>query len=153
MLVAEIAPPMLYSPIWPILGVFGVLIVVAWFVLVPLLSRLLTRPRKPKKLQHQAIRGRVATLSAIDEVERDTLAGTISVREAHLRLSELVRGFASEGRAIDARTMTLTELRAYGMTIVADAVAQFYPIAFQEEELTDIGPAPQIAREAVQAWN
>ena len=155
MLAAEIAPPMLYSAIWPVLGVAAVLLVVAWFVLIPLLSRLFTRKRPVKVVERPraAARGFAGTLAGIDEVERATLANEISVREAHLRLSELVRSFASEGRMIDARTMTLTELRDHGMVIVADAVAQFYPIAFQEEELTEIGAAPQIAREAVRAWN
>jgi hypothetical protein len=152
---AEIVPPLLYSAIWPILGVLALLLVVAWFVLVPLLSRLLSR-RRPKKADERprpAARGFAGTLAGIDEVERAALANEISIREAHLRLSELVRSFASEGRVYDARTMTLTELRDHGMTVVAEAVAQFYPIAFQEDELTELGPAPDIAREAVRAWN
>lgn len=155
MLVAEIAAPMLYSASWPILGVLALLLVIAWFVVIPLLSRLFTRTRPAKVVERPrpAARGLAGTLAGIDEVERATHANEISVREAHLRLSELVRSFASEERAFDARTMTLTELRDRGMTIVADAVAQFYPIAFQEEELTELGPAPQIAREAVRAWN
>lgn len=155
MLVAEIAPPMLYGAIWPILGVLAVLLVIAWFVLVPLLSRLFTRTRPVKVVERPraAARGFAGTLAGIDEVERATLANEISVREAHLRLSELVRSYASEGRDVDARTMTLTELRDHGMVIVADAVQQFYPIAFQEEELTELGTAPQIARDAVRAWN
>jgi hypothetical protein len=154
-LVAEIIPPLLYSALWPILGAVAVLLVVAWFILVPLLSRLFTRPRPQKTVEQPrpAARGFAGTLAGIDEVERAALAEEISIREAHLRLSELVRSFASEGRVYDARTMTLTELRDHGMTIVADAVAQFYPIAFQEEELTELGAAPQVAREAVRAWN
>ena len=153
--VDEFAQPMLYGAIWPILGVLAVLLVVVWFVLVPLLSRFFSRPRTEKafELPRAAARGRAGSLSAIDEVEREALAGSITVREAHIRFSEIVRSFASENRPVDARTMTLTELRDNNMTIVADAVAQFYPIAFQEEELTELGPAPQIAREAVQAWN
>lgn len=155
MLAAEVVRPMLYSAIWPILGVAAVVLVVAWFVLVPFLSRLFTRTRPAKAVERPrpAARGFAGTLAAIDEVERAARASEISIREAHLRLSELVRSFASEGRLIDARTMTLTELRDHGMFIVADAVAQFYPIAFQEEELTELGAAPQIAREAVRAWN
>lgn len=154
MLVAEIVPPMLYSALWPILGAAAVLLVIAWFVLIPLLSRLFGRPSKPRTEKPRPFvrRGRDGTLAAIDAVQREALAGEISVREAHLRLSELVRSFASEDRVLDARTMTLTELRANNLTIVADAVAQFYPIAFQEEELTELGAAPDIAREAVHAW-
>ena len=155
MLVADIVPPMLFGALWPILGALAILLVVAWFILVPLLSRLFSR-RKPKKVVERprpAARGRAGSLSAIDVVEREALAGSITIREAHLRLSEIVRSFASENRPVDARTMTLTELREHDMTIVADAVAQFYPIAFQEEELTELGPAPQIAREAVHSWN
>jgi hypothetical protein len=155
MLVADIVPPMLYNAIWPILGAAAVLLVIAWFVLIPLLSRLFTRTRtKPVVERPRPVaRGYGGTLSAIDEVERAALADEITIREAHLRLSELVRSFASEGRMVDARTMTLTELRDHGMVVIADAVAQFYPIAFQEEELTELGAAPEIAREAVRAWN
>lgn len=154
MLVAEIVPPMLYSALWWIIGAAAVLLVIAWFVLIPVISRLLGRPRKPKpaKLAPLVRRGRDGTLAAIDEVQREALAGEITVREAHLRLSELVRSFASEDRLLDARTMTLAELRAANLTTVADAVAQFYPIAFQEEELTELGPAPEVARQAVHAW-
>ncbi len=155
MLVAEIVPPMLYSWFWPVLGVVAILLVAAWFLLVPLLSRLFTRVRPVQAFARPrpAARGYAGTLAEIDEVERAALADEISIREAHLRLSELVRSFASEGKAYDARTMTLTELRDHGMTIVAEAVAQFYPIAFQEDELTELGTAPQVAREAVRAWN
>ncbi len=155
MLVADVVPPLLYFWLWPLLGAFAVLLIVAWFVLVPLLSRLLTRTRPSTAVSRPrpAARGFAGTMAEIDEVERAALADEISVREAHLRLSELVRSYASEGRMYDARTMTLTELRDNGMLIVAQAVAQFYPIAFQEEELTELGPAPQIAREAVRAWN
>lgn len=155
MLVADIVAPMLYFWLWPVLGAVAVLLIVAWFVLVPLLSRLLTRKRPPAVVTRPrpAARGYAGTMAEIDEVERAALADEISVREAHLRLSELVRSYASEGRMYDARTMTLTELRDNGMLIVAQAVAQFYPIAFQEEELTELGPAPQIAREAVRAWS
>ena len=153
--VDEFALPMQYNVLWPILGGVAILVVIAWFVLVPLLSRVFSR-RRPKKVVERpraAARGRGGSLQAIDEVEREALAGSITVREAHLRLSEIVRSFASENRPVDARTMTLTELREHDMTIVATAVAQCYPIAFQEEELTELGPAPQIAREAVNAWN
>ena len=154
MLVADIVPPMLYSAIWPILGTAAVLLVIAWFVLIPLLSRLFGRPPKPRTEKPKPLvrRGRDGTLAAIDDVQREALAGEITVREAHLRLSELVRSFASEDRLLDARTMTLTELRTNNLTTVADAVAQFYPIAFQEEELTELGSAPDVAREAVNAW-
>ncbi len=154
MLAAEIVPPMLYSALWPILGAAAVLLVIAWFVLIPLISRLFGRPRTPRTEKPKPLvrRGRDGTLAAIDDVQREALAGEITVREAHLRLSELVRSFASEDRVLDARTMTLTELRANNLTTVADAVAQFYPIAFQEEELTELGSAPDIARQAVIAW-
>jgi hypothetical protein len=152
---SEVVPPMNYGVLWPLLGVLALLLVIVWFIIVPLIARRIARevPADEVVLPRFTALGRAGTLSAIDEVERLALERQISVREAHIRFSGLVRSYASEGSLVDARTMTLTELRDHGMTTIANAVAQFYPIAFQEDELTELGAAPTIAREAVQQWN
>ena len=154
---SEIISPMQYQPLWLVLGIVAALLVVAWYLLIPSIARRSTRRRAPLPPEFvRAYGGPMGAhdraLQAIDQVEQSARAGAITVREAHLRLSAIVREFAWDMTRIDARTMTLTELKATGFTPIADAVAQFYPIAFQEDELTDLGSIADVARGAVTAW-
>lgn len=153
----DIVPPMQFQWFWLVIGIGIVLLIVAWYLLIPLIARRSLRaPAAPAPYQrpYQGPAGAAErALAAIAEVERSCTAGTISVREAHLRFSAIVREFAWDMSRVDARTMTLTELRATGLSTIAGAVAQFYPIAFQEEELLELGTAAGVARGAVTSWS
>lgn len=153
----DIVPPVQFEPLWLILGIVAVVLVVLWYLLIPVIARRATRrpaPTAPQFTQpYQGPQGaHERALAAIDQVEQDARAEVISIREAHLRLSAIVREFAWDMTRVDARTMTLTELRATGLTTIADAVAQFYPIAFQEHELVELGAIADVARRAVTSW-
>ena len=158
--VDELAPPLQFSnwPLWALLALGIVLVVVAWYVLIPRIALRAAGRTPPPLPVYQPQRlgpmgARERALAAIDQVEADATAGVISAREAHLRLSAIVRGFAWDVTAVDARTMTLTELGATGLAPIAEAVGQFYPIAFREEEAVELGAAADTARGAVTAWN
>lgn len=155
--VTEIVPPMQFQWYWLLIGIVIVLVIVLWYFFIPFIARRsIRRPVAPMPYQrpYQGPQGAAhRALDAIAAVEREAGAGSISVREAHLRFSAIVREFAWDMTRVDARTMTLTELRATGLSTIAAAVAQFYPIAFQEEELLQLGSAADVARGAVTTWS
>lgn len=150
-------PPMTYG--WLPLAVLAFLLalVVGWYLVLPSLARR-AKPRPPKPARVTAVvltpleRARAAAYDEITAIERAERAGEIDVRDAHLRLSATLREFARAVTGVDARTMTLTELRASDLDAIAAAVAQYYPIAFGVDEHSRLGEAPQIAREVLRSW-
>ncbi len=151
---AEILPPMQYSLYWLAIGVAILVAIVLWFLLVPRLAR--RRPKPPvvvaPPIPAPRPSPRAAWLARIGSIEKEVAAGELTVRQAHLRLSALLREFATTKTGIDASAMTLRELRAAGLDELASAVAQYYPIAFQAREATQLGRAAQLAREVVSSW-
>jgi len=158
--VDELAPPLQFSnwPLWLLLALGVIAVVVAWYLIIPLIA-VRAAGRRPEALvvyqpQRMGPMGaRERAIAAIAAVETDHASGLIDGREAHLRLSAIVRGFAWDMSAVDARTMTLTELKGSGLAPIAEAVSQFYPIAFREEETEGLGSAADVARGAVTTWS
>ena len=154
----DVIPPVQFAWYWLPIALGVIALLVAWYLLIPLIARRSTRGRPAESLvftrnYEGPLGARDRAWAAIAAVEQDARSGAISVREAHLQLSAIVREFAWDMTRIDARTMTLTELRATGFAPIADAVAQFYPIAFQEQELTELGGVADVARGAVASWS
>ena len=153
----EIVPPMQFQWYWVPIGILLLLLIAAWYFFIPVIARRAVRrvaPPVPYQRPYQGPAGAAQrAFEAIAVVEQQASVQAITVREAHLRFSAIVREFAWDMTRVDARTMTLTELRATGLTTIATAVAQFYPIAFQEEELLQLGSAADVARGAVASWN
>jgi len=151
----DLFPPEAYGwLLWLPLPLFLVLLAL-WILLSRRIARRTLR-RRPQPAQAQApvvwtppadptgaARGR------IDDVERRVEAGELDVRDAHLELSGIVREWAWATSHLDARTMTLAELRSAGLWRVADAVAGWYPMAFAPEEVSHARRAIAEAREVV----
>ena len=151
-------PPLQYGLQWLILAIALVVVVIAFYVLLPRLVRALTKPREvvappaqPRRLTPMQSAKQVA-FDRIGAVEAAVAAGTTDVRDAHIELSAILREFATETTGIDARSMTLTELRASGLESLATVVATYYPIAFGVPEHSRLAGAADRAREVLAGW-
>lgn len=148
-------PPVTYSAWWTVLAVV-ILVVIAVFVAAVLFftrvradpaseSDLSWLPPSPGELT-------VKYLGLIGEVETATVRGELGVREAHQRLSQLLRFHAFEASGVRAPQMTLTDLRAAELSSLTDAVERLYPGAFAEIERGGVAQSADMARRVVQSW-
>lgn len=148
------SPPVMYSPWWAWLALGMLVLVLAWYVLAFLLARRGAPPEAPAP-PPRAVLGpamREKYLVFIDDVYRAHAAGELSYREAHHRLSLIVRLFAAEARGIRAQYMTLDDLRRVGFDPLTDTVAQLYPGAFSGEIRGSVDAAAIDAQELVRSW-
>jgi len=145
--------PVQYNPLWLLLGAVLVLLVVAWFVLVPLLTR--PRPIVSEASARAAlvpqIRARYDTLIA--DVAAAHARAQLTNREAHQKLSALVRAFAHETSGYPASAMTLSELRALGLPGLTSAIEQFYPAEFGVAGSGSVEVSVAEARRVVAEWS
>ena len=145
--------PVQYNPLWLLLGALLVLLVVAWFVLVPLLTR--PRPIVSEASARAAlvpqIRARYDTLIA--DVAVAHARAQLTNREAHQKLSALVRAFAHETSGYPASAMTLSELRALNLAGLTSAVEQFYPAEFGVADSGSVELSVAEARRVVAEWS
>lgn len=147
-------PPVQFSAVWTVLGVLLVLVVLAWFIVVPVLTRPRTRREPtPDELHAFALDTRSRYIELIDDVGVAHFRAEISGREAHQQLSSLVRGYAAETSGFPATSMTLTELRQLNLPGLTDAVAQYYPSEFGTRERGSVADSIEEAKRVVQQWH
>ena len=158
MLDADPYPLSQYGLQWLLLALVLALLIVAWYVLLPRLVRRFTRPRvaaarvEPPRRPTPLQTAKQMAFDRISAVEEAVKAGRTDVRDAHIELSAILREFASTTTGIDARSMTLTELRASRLDAIATVVATYYPIAFGVPEHSTLSGAADRAREVLAAW-
>ena len=150
-------PAMEYSWPWLVVALGVIVVIVAWYLLLPILARFrLRKPQLAPVPQIPPLTGlapaRRTALARISAVEKGVAAKTLPIREAHLELSAILREFAFAVTGVDARVMTLAELKASNFHSIADVVAQYYPIAFQVTEHTALGNSAELARRVVESW-
>jgi hypothetical protein len=145
-------PPVQYSPWWGVIGGLLLLLVVAWFVVVPLLTR--ARPVVSDADARAALAPvvRARYVEAIEDVALEYQQTDMTAREAHQRLSALVRAFAHETSGYPASAMTLTELRRLGLPGLTGAVERFYPAEFGAGGQGSVPLAVDDARRVVLDW-
>jgi hypothetical protein len=145
--------PVQYNAVWLILGAVLILLVVVWFVLVPLLTR--ARPIVSEASARAAlvpqIRSRYETL--ISDVAVAHSRAELSNRQAHQKLSSLVRAFAHETSGYPASAMTLSELRALNLPGLTAAVEQFYPAEFGVADSGSVELSVAEARRVISDWS
>lgn len=84
-------------------------------------------------------------LARVDEIEKRYEAGELDARAAHLALSAVVRDFATVRQGVDARVLTLTELKELsGTKRIARLIESYYQPAFSRR-----GSAGRLTRRAV----
>lgn len=149
-------PPTQYSPLWFILGIVLILVVVGWYIFVLIFTRKRAL-RQPTGEQWTGLPAQAPSLAQtylmlIDEVERASADGTLGFREAHQRLSLLVREFAANARGVRAPYMTLEDLRATQLGALTLTVGQLYPGAFSGAETGSVAYSAERARKLVREW-
>ena len=152
-------PPLDYDWWWWLVLPLFIVLLVAWILLSKRFARMpgwrrrgATGPSRPKVLP-LPVDVRRKALARIADVEQRVAAGTLSPRDAHIELSEVLRELAFYTTRFDARKMTLSDLRRAGLTRLADTIATFYPVAFAPAEAVEAQPAIDAARTAVSQWN
>lgn len=123
---AEFTDPVSYPGwLWWV-AIVPPLVVLAWYLGVWLWAHGRFAPRRSVA----PISPREAALARLDEIATEFAAGEISLREAHQRISEIVRSYVSAVGTVDARVLDLEQLRVTGPEGVADLVALVYPPEF-----------------------
>lgn len=149
-------PPAQYAPGWLLL-VFAIL---ALLVVAGVLIAVFTRPRRPAAATQQSRMAVLAQLrteyaAELDRVEQQLRAGELDDRQAHARLSRLMRAFVNEYSGIEAPVMTLRDLVVAGVhPVLVDALGRFsYPSLFRRGAPIDPMLAVEAAREVVRSWH
>lgn len=123
--------PVAYNMTWPLVGAGLIVLCFGWVAWVWLSTRPgnhaevpgFVAPRNPDSVRRKY-------LELISAVQSQYDAGRLGSRDAHLELSVAVRSFVHEMTGVRAQRMTLAELRAHQLPLVADAVATYYPAEF-----------------------
>jgi hypothetical protein len=147
----EIIPPIGYDGAWLVVGIVIVGLVVVTILLI-LLVRIRRRPA-PTPMPPGGLAGVKADYhDRVSAIEAEFVAGTLSARGAHHRLSAVVRSFGRTVSGIDAPVMTLTELQQSSLPQVTAAVAEYYPASFEVEDRSEISSAVLRARQVIESW-
>jgi hypothetical protein len=141
--------PLLYQDAWLWLGVAVLVLLAGWYAWLFLPAR--HRATVDAPLPVEALRA--ACLQAIDAVAAEVDAGRLGERDAHQRLSFLVREFASAVTKQPATHMTLAELDGHGLAPFAEAVAGLYPAEFAPANSASVRKSAAMARRVVLEWN
>jgi hypothetical protein len=140
---------------WIVLPVFLVLLT-AWILLSRRLAGRIGRPPKAVDLPTVWVPPKDAAKEALERIDATVSAarsGELDARDVHVELSAIIREYGWKRTGVDARSMTLDELRRSRLTEVADTIATFYPIAFAPKPGAEVEPAAERAREVVRTWS
>ncbi|SEC07045.1 hypothetical protein SAMN04489806_2514 [Paramicrobacterium humi] len=143
--------PVGYSPGWTWLAIAIIALVVAWFLFLWLSGPRRRRTVAPPVLTTEQVTQRY--LGLVDEVEAAYASGDLSAREAHLKLSAILRLCAAERSGVPGSVMTLAELSEADVPLPPHTVAHYYPAEFAAGGDGDVETAAALAREAVIPWN
>lgn len=144
--------PLQYQPQWFWAGLLIVLVVGAWYAWIFRPPR--RRPPAGQGPPQQDLESlRSACLTAINATAEDADAGRIPVRDAHQRLSFLVREFAGAATGLPVTSMTLEDLRRQGFEELAAGIAGIYPNEFARVPIQPVRHSAEAAREVVIGWN
>lgn len=140
--------PVAYSPLWLWIACGIIVLVLLWYVAVWFYPRARAPKRAPSVLPRRSdLVARYRGL--IDEIEAANASGELSTREAHLKLSILIRLFVEEQSGTRFSAMTLADLTEVRQTGLAHAVASYYPFEFAPASSGDLAPSLLRAREVV----
>ena len=144
--------PLQYQPLWMWLGILLLAVVAGWYAW-------LFRPRRervptgPEAELTDVETLRFHCLAAIEATAMDADAGRVPERDAHQRLSFLVREFAGAATGLPVTSMTLEELRHAGFDDLAEGIAGIYPSEFSALNVRPVQHSADIARQVVRSWN
>lgn len=153
----ELLAPEAYSALWPWLGALLIGLAVGWCVGVILMTR--SRPVQVPAMTHEASPSpslaRDQALAALDEVAEGVHSGRLTPRAAHHEVARVVRHFVAGASALDAHTMTASDLRRCGPVELAGLMERIALRQFGIAEAT-VGSVERTigdAREVVGRWS
>ncbi|MCD4849715.1 hypothetical protein LN996_02695 [Arthrobacter sp. AK01] len=144
--------PLAYQPYWLWLGLVILLAIAGWYAWI-------FRPTRSKEPAAQGAPTpdldalRSACLTAINATAEEADAGRLPVRDAHQRLSFLVREFAGAATGLPVTSMTLEELRHQGLEGLTKGIAGLYPNEFAPVPVHSVQHSAETARQVVLEWN
>lgn len=109
------------------------------------------QPKKPRRAIEEMKRDYLMKIDAIETKYRNS---EIDAREAHIRMSTVVRGFVNEATGVNVKNYTLREIEKLDMPDLTKLIGEFYSPEFafgtEDDVIEDsFGNARQVIRE----WN
>lgn len=147
-----------YDATWLIIGSSLIVMLVAWYGFVWFVTRkkkqrtlatLQPKPYTPPDLT--SLKAKYYAL--ITEIEDGHRMGELSARQAHQKLSYLLRMFAYETRGHRIDTLTLADLKKTRYQELAGAIEKMYLPEFALVQTGNVDEAIEIARKVVMGWN
>ncbi|MGO1542931.1 MAG: hypothetical protein ACTHXA_01170 [Gulosibacter sp.] len=151
----EVMPLVGYSPFWLVLGIAIIALIVAFYVVVALLTSVRSRANETAESIEPPVDIAQLQTEAYDrvaQIETASMRGEIDTRSAHEQLSAVVRNYVAESTGIPADHMTLADLQRTDLVGTTRAVQQFYPGVFGAEPDRDLDRSIQMAREVLAGW-
>ncbi|WP_149203507.1 hypothetical protein [Actinotalea subterranea] len=158
----ELNDPVLYSWLVTVAGVLLMVAVVVYLVWAVRSTRARPEDQPPPLLPLTPGYGgdryasvRPVYLARVDEVEHRFRTGDLDARGLHLELSAVVRDFATVRRGVDARVLTLSDLRRIGgAKRLASLIESYYRPAFARSGATEASPEHALdgARRVIRNW-
>lgn len=147
--------PLQYQPHWLWLGIVLVFLIGAWYAWILLSGRKKApaHPGAPAPRSPNLESLRTVCLAAIDATATDADAGRLPERDAHQKLSLLVREFAGAATGLPMTSMTLEDLHRHEFKDLASGIAGIYPNEFAPVPVHSVRHSAEAAREVVRAWN
>jgi len=149
--------PLQYQPQWLWLGLVLVLIIGAWYawILRPVHKTAAVHEDPARQVAEAPDLEtlRAACLAAINTTALDADAGRLPERDAHQRLSFLVREFAGAATGLPVTSMTLDDLHRHDLKELAAVMAGIYPNEFAPLPVHTVRQSAETARQVVLAWN
>ena len=125
----EFAGPVAYSDRWLWIALTLAVLVVVYYAA----AWWLTRPRRDRGAARPGVvvpDVRREHLDRIDRIEDDVRTGSLSPRDGHQQLSDVVRSYVASVTTLPARTMALADFRARAPQELVDAIELMYPPEF-----------------------
>lgn len=151
----EFQNPVAYFDRWLWFALLAMLVMVLYYAATLWFTR---DPRKKQVPWHRpaAADPRREHLGEIDRVEVAARDGELPLRDAHQKLSEIVRGYVDTVTPLPARTMSLSDFKAAAPGDLAQAIALMYPPEFAPDDVNEARERFDIAlhhaRRLVTTW-
>ncbi|MCX6402244.1 MAG: hypothetical protein NTX33_20205 [Propionibacteriales bacterium] len=129
----EFTGPVEYADRWLVLAIVLIALVLVYYVV----AWWMTRAPKVPTIARAGVdvpSEQAACLARIDEVVARVRLGTLSARDGHQQLSDVVRSYVATVTTLPARTMALADFRTRAPQELVDAIELMYPPEFAPDD-------------------
>jgi flagellar basal body-associated protein FliL len=153
----ELLPLVNYQPQWIVIGSLLILGAVTWVGFIFWHTR--KRPQKTvaslsaQKVANVDIAGlKKKYLGLIDQIAQESQQKAINARQAHQKLSILVRLFVFEATGYQTQVMTLADIEKRNLPKLQTTISALYPNEFSQLLTGSVEDALGKARDMVTTW-